>query len=158
MPLCVLDIYLFIADVFFFVFFAESSLYVPNSDFVCLDGSGTLGFHQVNDDYCDCKDGSDEPGTAACPNGSFHCTNPGHRPLDIPASRVNDGICGTHTDHLLHSINKKTLNYIISNIKCSLSRLLRHFRRVRKSSQMYKWLQRIGQSGETQSTKTGRAK
>jgi len=34
--------------------------YDPNSSFHCLDGSGEIPFDHVNDDYCDCKDGSDE--------------------------------------------------------------------------------------------------
>ncbi|KAK3894252.1 hypothetical protein Pcinc_001971 [Petrolisthes cinctipes] len=72
---------------------SKSSFYDPTRDFNCLDGSGSVPFTYVNDDYCDCQDGSDEPGTAACPNGFFHCTNSGHMPLTLPSSRVNDGVC-----------------------------------------------------------------
>lgn len=68
-------------------------LYSPDKDFTCLDGSLTIPFQQVNDDYCDCPDGTDEPGTSACPHGMFYCVNAGHKPLSIPSSRVNDGIC-----------------------------------------------------------------
>ena len=36
--------------------------YDPSKDFTCLDGSITVPFSSVNDDYCDCADGTDEPG------------------------------------------------------------------------------------------------
>jgi len=70
-----------------------ASFYNPSMDFKCLDGSNTIPFIQINDDYCDCDDGSDEPGTSACPNGKFFCENVGHKSLVIPSSRVGDGIC-----------------------------------------------------------------
>ncbi|XP_022181844.1 glucosidase 2 subunit beta-like [Myzus persicae] len=73
--------------------FERASLYVPDKDFSCFDGSYIIPFSFVNDDYCDCPDASDEPGTSACPNGTFHCANAGHTSLVIPSSRVNDGIC-----------------------------------------------------------------
>lgn len=72
---------------------SKAPLYAASKDFTCFDGTLTIPFGFVNDDYCDCFDGSDEPGTAACLNGVFHCTNAGHRPQNIPSSRVNDGVC-----------------------------------------------------------------
>lgn len=72
---------------------AKSSLYPSDRDFQCLDGSQLIPFSHVNDNYCDCADGSDEPGTAACRNGSFYCENSGHKPRYIPTTWVNDGVC-----------------------------------------------------------------
>ena len=68
-------------------------LYPPDRDFECLDGSLIIPFKHVNDDYCDCADGSDEPGTSACTNGSFFCQNTGYKSAYIPSSWVNDGVC-----------------------------------------------------------------
>ncbi|KAI8526435.1 hypothetical protein RHMOL_Rhmol13G0307300 [Rhododendron molle] len=59
----------------------------------CKDGSKKFTKSQLNDDFCDCPDGTDEPGTSACPNGKFYCRNAGHAPLSIFSSKVNDGIC-----------------------------------------------------------------
>ncbi|KAG7249984.1 hypothetical protein CRUP_004768, partial [Coryphaenoides rupestris] len=35
--------------------------YRERKSFLCIDGSKLIPFEQVNDDYCDCQDGSDEP-------------------------------------------------------------------------------------------------
>jgi protein kinase C substrate 80K-H len=100
----------------------EYELYEPSvqGTFRCLDGSRVIPFAAVNDDYCDCEDGSDEPGasfslpplhrtqqvmtaddlapeltgTSACPRGTFYCANEGHVPGRVISSRVGDGICG----------------------------------------------------------------
>ncbi|KAG0256346.1 hypothetical protein BG011_004615 [Mortierella polycephala] len=59
---------------------SNAKLYVPNASnhWTCLNGSKTIPFSAINDDYCDCADGSDEPG---------------HIATDIKSSRVNDGVC-----------------------------------------------------------------
>ena len=82
---------------------ADAKLYTPAADtFACLaHPSVQIPFSRVNDDFCDCPDGSDEPGTAACANvppknlaiPGFYCRNPGHTPAFLPLSRVNDGVC-----------------------------------------------------------------
>jgi protein kinase C substrate 80K-H len=61
--------------------------------FVCDEGSKEISSKNINDDFCDCLDGTDEPGTSACSKGNFYCLNKGYKPITIPSSRVEDGIC-----------------------------------------------------------------
>ncbi|KAH9598483.1 Glucosidase 2 subunit beta-like [Trypanosoma melophagium] len=75
----------------------------PEDTFKCLNSNISIIGNQVNDDYCDCPDGSDEPGTSACTsrqmkvkfpsNWNFRCKNEGFKFQEIPHTRVNDGIC-----------------------------------------------------------------
>ncbi|KAH8151746.1 uncharacterized protein LAJ45_04368 [Morchella importuna] len=80
----------------------EDARLYAGSAFTCLTHpSITIPTSQVNDDFCDCPDGSDEPGTSACahlPHSAlairgFHCRNEQHTPAFLPLSRVNDGVC-----------------------------------------------------------------
>jgi hypothetical protein len=66
---------------------------VRKKTFTCFDKSKTLPMSRVNDGYCDCPDGSDEPGTNACGTGEFYCRNTGSVPLLIQKWMVNDGVC-----------------------------------------------------------------
>lgn len=59
----------------------------------CKDGLKSFPREHLNDNFCDCADGTDEPGTSACPNGKFYCKNLGSDPQVVYSSRVNDGIC-----------------------------------------------------------------
>ncbi|XP_046837336.1 glucosidase 2 subunit beta [Vespa crabro] len=89
---------------------SKSTLYNPEHDFECLDGSLLIPFNYVNDDYCDCGDGSDEPGTSACRNGSFYCKNFGHKSIYVPSTWVNDGICDCCDGTDEYSSNKQCVN------------------------------------------------
>ncbi|KAK6173168.1 hypothetical protein SNE40_016675 [Patella caerulea] len=72
---------------------SKASFYRPAETFRCIQSGKTIPFEYINDDYCDCEDGSDEPGTSACPMMRYYCENLGHKPEYILSSRVNDGIC-----------------------------------------------------------------
>ncbi|AAS54668.2 AGR178Wp [Eremothecium gossypii ATCC 10895] len=65
------------------------------TQWTCLnDSSIVLSVNQINDDYCDCPDGSDEPGTGACGSRSrFFCRNEGFIPRYIAGYKVEDGLC-----------------------------------------------------------------
>ena len=54
-------------------------------------GSVSLPCSAINDDYCDCLNGEDEPGTAACgaQGAQFRCSNGDM----ISAAFVDDRVC-----------------------------------------------------------------
>ena len=95
-----------------------AKFYKDATTFTCISNPSTqIPAARVNDDYCDCPDGSDEPGTSACAHLSplspprtppdrsagafnetlalpgFYCKNKGHMPLYVPFTHVNDGVC-----------------------------------------------------------------
>ncbi|EGF83209.1 hypothetical protein BATDEDRAFT_21703 [Batrachochytrium dendrobatidis JAM81] len=65
----------------------------PQSVFKCLSDSTSIPYSALNDDYCDCADGSDEPGTSACANIQQSVWICSKSKKHIPSSRVDDGIC-----------------------------------------------------------------
>lgn len=95
-----------------------SKFYSTKDTFTCIGHPAIIiKASQVNDNSCDCPDGSDEPGTAACslldslsppqplPASStgttntsnvlpgFWCENTGHIGAYVPFVYVNDGVC-----------------------------------------------------------------
>ena len=58
---------------------------------LCDNGQKSYTKNMLNDGYCDCVDGSDEPGTSSCNGNVFYCINKGYRLIEISSSRVDDG-------------------------------------------------------------------
>lgn len=82
-----------------------------NDEFKCIKSEQHIPFDLINDDYCDCDDGTDEPSTSACVNGTFYCDSQYQKPVslhEIPSSKVNDGICDCcdGSDEWLHGVKK----------------------------------------------------
>ncbi|CAD6949478.1 unnamed protein product [Tilletia laevis] len=59
----------------------------------CLNSSQEIRHSAINNNFCDCEDGTDEPGTSACTQSRFYCANEGHIPAYILSSRVSDSVC-----------------------------------------------------------------
>lgn len=79
---------------------SKQALYVNGIDCTPRDGAlpSLATIHvprsRINDDYCDCADGRDEPGgESACEEARFFCANAGHRSGYIPSAFVGDGTC-----------------------------------------------------------------
>lgn len=71
----------------------EKAINDVKQTFRCLDGSKTIPLYKLNDDYKDCDDGSDEPGTSIIPGNIFYCKNDDGKQNVIYSWSVNDGIC-----------------------------------------------------------------
>lgn len=73
----------------------DEGVYDISDNFQCKNGEKSINRSFVNDEFCDCSDGSDEPGTSACSfiPGPFYCINKGYKTIKIQSSRVDDGIC-----------------------------------------------------------------
>ncbi|XP_072993935.1 glucosidase 2 subunit beta [Typha latifolia] len=71
----------------------QDEKYFSGPVIACKDGSRSFSRDRLNDGYCDCPDGTDEPGTSACPEGKFYCRNAGDLPRFLFSSLVNDHIC-----------------------------------------------------------------
>ena len=77
---------------------AQRALY-RRKTLACDGGAVRLPRSQINDDFCDCADGADEPGTAACAGtatgvaepAGFYCTD-ARVPARIDPGRVDDGV------------------------------------------------------------------
>ena len=71
----------------------RSAIDQDKDTFRCFSDNLTIPLSKINDNFLDCSDGSDEPGTAIFLKGTFYCQNEGSTPKTIYSWSVNDGIC-----------------------------------------------------------------
>lgn len=72
----------------------KAKIDINKQTFTCFDGSKTISLSKVNDNYQDCPDGSDEPGTSALLNKTkFYCKTDEHFVELVDRWSVGDGIC-----------------------------------------------------------------
>ncbi|OHT08510.1 hypothetical protein TRFO_22928 [Tritrichomonas foetus] len=71
----------------------ESAINEIQNTFECFDKSKIIDLSKVNDQYPDCPDASDEPGTGVLYNSTFFCKNTKGTSIEIPSWSVGDGIC-----------------------------------------------------------------
>uniref|UniRef100_A0A7S3NPP4 Glucosidase 2 subunit beta n=1 Tax=Aureoumbra lagunensis TaxID=44058 RepID=A0A7S3NPP4_9STRA len=89
--------FVFISGVY--AFWGKAKPQVPEGAIACDDGWNIVESERINDDFCDCDDGHDEPRTSACSRvsssryPSFKCENVRYESKMIYTSRVNDGVC-----------------------------------------------------------------
>jgi hypothetical protein len=70
-----------------------AAIHQDSQTFSCLDNSKVIPLSKFNDNYRDCPDGSDEPGTSDGPSFDFYCENTFYNPLTIRRWSVGDGLC-----------------------------------------------------------------
>ena len=71
----------------------KSAIDLTKQTFKCLDGSKTINLTKFNDNYPDCADFSDEPGSYFESGTKFYCINKGWEPQYIEKWKVDDGVC-----------------------------------------------------------------
>ena len=90
--------------------------------FTCFSDSKKIPLSKLNDNYKDCEDGSDEPGSSLGPAlFNFYCLNEKYIPIEIPRWSVGDGICDCcdASDEIFnhHSNCTNTCSYFEEQIK-----------------------------------------
>ena len=112
---------------------SDADAVIDSGKFRCANGQHVIDAKFVNDDFCDCADGSDEPNTAACGgHGLFQChVSPA---LQIPKSKVNDGLCdccdGSDEQHTICAVT------CVEDVDETLALLHRHLNAVVKGLEL----------------------